>query len=412
MPTIYVHKVDRGIKIGYTDNYEQRKRQYSSHGDTIIELGLYEILDKKQDDELKRILYKLGKNVKIPKQSTTEVYDLTEHEAKDICQYLETNKEISEEIVMSILNPAPKFTMTTKTMEEFKQKYGNTYVTYRHQRAPQEVQIGRLRSYIMSSYMKPTFYLTPIILAKNKYDQYDIIDGNHRSIAISRIPNGHPSLKQQIHLNIKETVTNNIEMTQIFRNINEALPMSKLYVADDFLSNTLEDTFKQINQVYARDSAKDCVKITMFQTYINKSTLREFITRENVIYLIHNDHIKGIQEKEIFFVIRDLNTVAYNAIIDVAGFDIFRSKFPKDYDERMQDLISYLRNFNKRVKDDNLDTLQKVIDDIRRSIVSESVIPRNSMKTKVEFKKETKEPFVLGLFKIDLLELFKMFVVS
>lgn len=407
MPKVYVHKVDRGIKIGYAADYEKRKKQHATHGDTIVELGIYEFNNKKLDDDLKKILYELGKNIVIPGQSSTEVYSLTPHEAKTICSYVETNQDITKDIVSNILKPTIKFNMITKTLGEYKIKYGNTYVPFKHQRPAQEKQVKALYDYITNSYMKDTFYLTPIILIKNIHEQYEIIDGNHRSLAISRIPNEHPALKQLIHINIKEQETSDKDMILMFRNINSAVPMSQLYMADDYIEDMIEHTTDQLNKIYTFDSIKNEEKTDMFQSFINTSKIAELITRDNINNLIQNDHIKGIEHNDIINFIRDLNTLAYNNIEQKAGFDIFRAELPDEIDNIIEDNVyEYCKEINPRINAKNKAKIKKAIYAIRETISNKNVVVRSGAKKKPIPKKETKEPFVLGLFNIPLYDLY------
>lgn len=410
MPIEYVHKVDRGIKIGYATDYEKRKKQHATHGDTIVELGLYEFNSKKLDDDLKSILHKMGKNVVIPGQSSTEVYDLASHEAKAICSYIQTHQKVSREIIESILNPTPKFAMSIQTLGEFKLKYGNTYVPFRHQRPAQEKQVKILYEYITNSYMQDTFYLTPIILVKNKNEQYEIIDGNHRSIAISRIPLGHPSLKQSIHINIKESETDDKSMIQMFRNINSAVPMSQLYIADDYIEDMVKFTSEQLNKIYPGNVVRDDEKVIAFQSYINVAKIAELITRDNINNLIQNERIKGIEQTDILHFVKDLNTIAYNNLEQLLGFDVFRVDLSDDdsaeIDDIIQNIYDYCKTINDRITAKNLAMLKRAIYAIRDATKYQGVIVKKAMKNKIQVKKETRDPFVLGLFNIPLYELY------
>ena len=88
---IYAHKVEKGVKIGWTTNYKKTMATYGRHGDELKEIKIVEVKSESIDQKLKKILYDLKLNVKINEQSTTEVYNLTEEQVTEILNYIKND---------------------------------------------------------------------------------------------------------------------------------------------------------------------------------------------------------------------------------------------------------------------------------------------------------------------------------
>ena len=119
---IYAHAVESGVKIGWSTNYKNRMRSYTSHGDNIRELATCHA-SIEYDQVIKRALIDLGRQVKIPDQeSSTEVYNITGTQAIEILNYLNNKKTINAQIIANIIMPESIWSIEKISLLEIKKQ--------------------------------------------------------------------------------------------------------------------------------------------------------------------------------------------------------------------------------------------------------------------------------------------------
>ena len=310
----YAHAVEHGVKIGTTINYKVTLSTYSRHGDKINELAVCKCTNKSIDAHLKDYLKRLNTNVKIEGQSSTEVYAITHEQACEIIKYIQINNNISFEVVQNIIAPVAIYEVKTVPMLYIKQKYGSQIIPYKYQRDPDIVHSEEINTYIKLKYMERHFNLSMIVLCKSTIaDQYEIIDGNHRCLAISQIPLGHPCLARGIQLTIYNETLTPLELMDIFRDLNQAKPMSDIYIKDNYIESYRVKIIQQLLEIYP-----NCISNISYITYSNQipvEKVKSFVTSDIIVSLIKSRVIEGRGYEELLQYIININNVL-NLIID------------------------------------------------------------------------------------------------
>ena len=410
---IYAHKVESGIKIGYSSNYKSRLSQYKSHGDIIKEIKVVNIISKDIDDILKKYLYQLGLNIQIPNQTTsTEVYNLDETKVLLLLNYIENNDNILYENVETIcMNNV--WTQKIITLSEFRNLYAIFYVDFPYQRPVDEKHASTISNYIMDNYSNVCYNLQSITVLKIKNNKYEIVDGAHRTKAILDIPEGHPSLKSNILLTICNLILDENRRINIFRNINNCKPMADIFVKENYLK-TLSDYLKtELKKNYNFDCVLD-KKRNNATEYITYNEIDEFTTSKNITDLLKLNMVKGLDHKEFLYLLIDINNGLYQAYVELLGYDVFTGK-PIDNildnnvvdDDELNDdtnnVVNDEINWNDTVKFYNIHNknnrltvtpFKKVCNKIKNNYYKSNTIVKKRGQVR---KKITKVPFLLGL---------------
>jgi hypothetical protein len=308
---IYAHQVDAGIKIGWTTNYKQRCKTYASHGDTIQEIAVCRTATIEHDTIIKKALVNLGRQVKIADQSSTEVYQLSAAQARDIVAYLSLRGVISEQIIANILAPESVWQVEKITLRDIKRQYGGQLVPFKFQRDPTIKHTEEIREYIMTCYMEPWFRIPEITLCRLDDMRSEILDGNHRCIAVSQIPDDHPALSLSISCCRAVRLTEP-EKIRVFRDLNKSKPMPDIYVKENYIEY-------YTGKVNAQLIARYGPEINTPRPFSDR--VAQFITSENIISLINTGDIQGIGYRELYNYIVQLNDLVLSVYNYVAQHD-------------------------------------------------------------------------------------------
>lgn len=310
MTTIYyyAHAVEHGVKIGTTINYKATLSTYSRHGDKITEIAVGKCTNKSIDSHLKEYLKRLNTNVKIDMQSSTEVYAITHEQASEIISYIQRNNSIKFEVVQNIISPVSMYEVKTVPMLYIKQRYGSQIIPYKYQRDPDIVHSEEINIYIKLKYMERHFNLSMIVLCKSVVDdQYEIIDGNHRCLAISQIPAGHPCLARGIQLTIYNEQLTPLELMDIFRDLNQAKPMSDIYIKDNYIESYRTKIIERLNM-----SFPNCLSYMQLITYSHQMSIekiKSFVTSDVIVSLVKSRIIEGRGYEELLQYIININNI-------------------------------------------------------------------------------------------------------
>jgi hypothetical protein len=162
--------------------------------------------------------------------------------------------------------------------------------------------------------MERHFNLSMIVLCKSTVDdQYEIIDGNHRCLAISQIPAGHPCLARDIQLTIYNETLTPLELMDIFRDLNQAKPMSDIYIKDNYIESYRAKITQQLLEIYP-----NCISHVQYITYshqISIEKIKSFVTSNVIVSLIKSRIIEGRGYEELLQYIININNTL-NLIID------------------------------------------------------------------------------------------------
>ena len=229
--TIYSHIVENGIKIGWSTNYAQRRKQYASSGETIKPIKIINKAKKECDQIIKNTLIQLNRNVKIKDQSSTEVYNISKEQVIEMLTYIERHEgTITENIIEKIINAKTHITILTMTLKEFKEKINTTYKKFKFQRDTDEEHADNIKKFIEDKYLDDEFYLSPIVVARNKNNTYDVVDGMHRIHAIGELDDNDPCLNMLITIHQNEIVLSEQQKLLLFCNLNKAKAMAEIYI--------------------------------------------------------------------------------------------------------------------------------------------------------------------------------------
>jgi hypothetical protein len=357
--TIYAHLVESGVKIGWSTDYKQRKRSYMSHGDIIREIALA-TADQKYDQIIKLAL--ADQRIKINDQSSTEVYQITDTQAKEILTYLHKNKTINARIITNILSPGSAWCIEKIKLADIKTKYGNLLIPFKFQREPTIKHIDEIRDYILTCYMEPWFRIPEVTFCHDaKSEVREILDGNHRCLAISQLPADHPALS--MYVNCSTALLTDVEKIRVFRDLNKSKPMPDIYVRDNYIAYYTEKVTTLIATRYGA-AVTEKSKLSA-KPFVEKIT--EFINSENIILLINLNEISGIGYRELYTWIVSLNDLliqVYNFVNEapeshqLTGLDcqtvwqaiceLNTASYPlKDFNEA---LVEINRGINKKIK--------------------------------------------------------------
>ena len=344
---IYAHAVESGIKIGWSTNYKNRMRSYASHGDNIRELATCRVTIE-YDQIIKRALIGLGRQVKIPGQeSSTEVYQITDAQAIEILNYLNNKKTISAQIIANIIMPESIWSIEKISLLEIKKQYGNQLIPFKFQRDPTLKHTEEIRNYITGCYMEAWFRIPEITLCRLD-QQYEILDGNHRCIAISQIPDDHPALSLVINCAKASKLTES-EKIRVFRDLNKSKPMPDIYVKDNYCAYYVDKILTALITKYG-EVINERPKITSARPFAER--IQQFVTNENIIKLINNGDICGIGYRELYNYIVYLNDLVlsvYNFVSDV------ESQQPVEYKAmcELNGAVYSIKEFNEVIDDIN-----------------------------------------------------------
>jgi hypothetical protein len=311
----YAHAVEHGIKIGTTINYKDTISKYSRHGDKINEIIVVKCNNKSLDEILKKSFKLLNICVKIPNQATTEVYSMTHDQAIEILKYIEINNNISHEVIQNIISPISIWETKTVPLLFIKQRYGSSIIPYKYQRDPDIIHSDEIGIYIKSKYMERYFNLSNIVLCKSDIDdQYEIIDGNHRCLAISRINTTHPCLLRTIQITIYNIQLTPVELMDIFRDLNQAKPMSEIYIRDNYIESYRAKIIHRLLERYPECISN--ISFISYSTQISIEKINSFITSNVIVSLVKSRKIEGRGYEELLQIIINTNNILCS-ILDI-----------------------------------------------------------------------------------------------
>lgn len=339
---LYAYKVTAGIKIGTTINLEKRKTQHSSAGNEIEFFATVKINKKELDGVLKASLIELGKQIKQKNSSSTEVFRVSEEETKAIFSYIKTFQIINTEILRRILEADTVCEQKISTLKELKENYSNgTFVNFKYQRIPDTDHVNDIRKYIMENYMRLTFVLPPVVIIKQK-DNYEVVDGMHRCMAIKEIPDDHPCLKYKISISCYNKNLADSDRIVIFRAINKSKPVHEIYLDPNATKSILTKAAGQLQ----KDFGTSIIEKNATNIYIEKQHLVDLFTMDNINLLLQKNKIKGLTEKELYKLILDVNTFIYTNIMEIDN-DLFNTDY--DYEEMSEEALDSIHVFLQRV---------------------------------------------------------------
>lgn len=302
-----------------------------------------------------------------------------------------------------------------QSLLDIKKMYGSKIIRYRHQRPIVNQHILEIKNYIESSYNKKEFYLPPIVLVPNNNDQYEIIDGLHRCVAIAeKINENHPCMNITTLVLYKDILADSTAAMKLFMNINKARPMPCLYFEDDYIEKIYNNTVAKLKKMYGVDIINDTDKFIM-TSKLNTNKLNSIINNQYIESLIINDKIIGLDNNEIFKLIRNSNNAAINYInvhMEINVFEQFNNLTNTQKRELSEFINKVLDTYNKEInlnsKSINLQA-NTILTNIK-NIVDRWNIIKNSKNNNtiniIDYK-----PMVLGLFpKIPILELEQVFI--
>jgi len=396
---LYAHRVPNGIKIGYADNYEKRKSQYASSGEIINLIRKIEIDDFSIDANLKKGLIDLNYRVVIKGQNSTEVYNLNNLQLNKIFDYIESEQSIDTNTLEKLINIIPVWEYKYITMREYKKLYKKQYIKFKYQRNVVLDHVDEIVKYMCDNYQKPIYYMPPIIAVKNG-NTYAILDGLHRSEAITQINDTHDILNTNILIHQRNEILSDEECISIFKSINSSKPVPKLYIESNFIEKIHSDTITIFKKRFGNDAITDDID----------DKLTEFITNDNIIKLIDDGKINGIDSKEIANILIDLNDKIDGLISGMAGGELILSSTISINNQQItpdqyKEILELYRIFNKNNKYLE-EPLKKKLETIRKNT-----------KTVIISKKKTinkYEPLTLSLIRknsyINVLENIKQII--
>lgn len=302
-----------------------------------------------------------------------------------------------------------------KTLLDIKNMYGSKIIRYRHQRPIVNEHILDIKEYIEEFYDKKEFYLPPIVLVANNNDQYEIIDGLHRCVSIAeKINEKHPCMNTYIYIIYKDIMAESTDAIKLFMNINKARPMPRLYFEPDYINKIYSDTVRSLDIIY--DDIIINSNRNIISSKINKYKLDEIINAENIEKLIINGDITGLDNNEIFKLIRKCNDYAIddiNRYMNLSVFDNFDSLNNTNKIKLVDFINTIIHMYNKTI---NINAERNNLKASTILPIISSIIERwNYVKSKrINIKKNIRyKPMVLGLFpKIPILELESVFIKS
>jgi hypothetical protein len=289
-----------------------------------------------------------------------------------------------------------------KTLLDIKNMYGSKIIRYRHQRPINTEHTLEIKEYIETSYNKEEFYLPPIILVPNNNDQFEIIDGLHRCAAIAeKINENHTCLNSTTYIIYKNIKADTISAMQLFMNINKAKPMPRLYFEDDYIKKLETTIILRLKKVYGADIINDTDKYVL-SSKLNKYKLSEIINTEFIEKLIINNEITGLDNNEIYKIIKKTNNIAINYINTYMELDIF-SQFEKLNNKNKVDLAEFINkviqtyNRTNNIKQNDLQ-VNTIINIIKSIIERWNNVKRKYLKVENNVNILEYKPMVLCLF--------------
>jgi hypothetical protein len=303
--------------------------------------------------------------------------------------------------------------MFQKTLLDIKNMYGSKIIRYRHQRPLVSDHATELKEYIETTYNKDEFYLPPIVLVPNDNDQYEIIDGIHRCVAIAeKINEKHPCMNTHIYVIYKNIQANTHAAMKLFMNINKARPMPRLYFEENYIKKIYKNTETSIKYIYGSSIINDkenCTKCDI-SSKLNYYKLDEIINTNNIELLIINNDITGLDNNEIFKLIQKTN----NSIIEKINFhmqiDVFNT-FDSLTNNHKIKLVNFINKVlithNAECNVLQANTILRII----KLIIDRWKEVKKNLQNKKKVNILTFKPMVLGLFpKIPILELEQVFI--
>ncbi len=276
------------------------------------------------------------------------------------------------------------------TIREFRINYGVKYKAFRFQRPTDPKRIPEIVKYINLNYKNPEFHMPSIILAKIN-NQYEIIDGMHRSEAFCALEDSHPILQRQIILTKYSDLTYP-QAQKLFFAINSNKQVPKLYLDINYIADLQKYISESIGKKYSKKIIKPDVKHG-FQPYITNDKLNEFCSAESITALLEKGIINVADNQEILNILIRFNEELYNTCIGLLGHDIFdgNQSVEKNTTADWSALLVVLSDLN-RGSNYKLETLQKTLQKIK-----DELNERRQLIIEKKFKNKSLAPFLLGL---------------
>ncbi len=383
---LYAYKVSLGIKIGYSGDYDKRKKQHQTSGEIIKEIRVISIENKDIDINLKKLLFDLGKRVNIENSTCTEVYKITINQLNLIFDHIVNHNNINKIVLNRIFNNTrnPEIISIKSYVERVKNNY---YYHFKHQRPIDIKHVDKIYNYIMNNYNSNYFYLSSILINIDV-----ILDGMHRTEAFIKIydefinnPFGEEILNSVILLDHINKELTEIEQLQLFCKFNSDKPMSPLYFDSDYTDRLFNKCLENLRKKYGKNSIVRDIKSSSVQENIKKFQIRE-LCEEYYVKLIGMEIISGSIENELSELIIKTNDIYVSGLCEyIENYDIFNRGYDvKNYEKNICDYINKINDYQYS----------------SNTIMKKFLIIRDNCNI------NKNEPFILGMFpKFNLFEL-------
>lgn len=360
MQGFYCIEYPKGIKIGWGKDIDKRLSSHKSSGASIKNFARLEFDDEEVDRTLRKIMVelKLGADV-IDNDQTTEVYKITPDQARKILEYIETTREITKEFIIDLMDGKDEPLHTQISYSDIRDYYGSRYKRPAYQRDVDKEHVNSIKEYIEKNYYSRSFYLPPILLARESSDneKYIIIDGQHRCAAIHEINKHNPCMNKKISATIFPVLPMSKQIS-LFKSINSSKPMPAVKIADNYMAHVKGKVVKSLSSKFGENTVD--VNTKLFNTLFCDDTLNK---------LLDYEVIADISDTAICEVIVDVNDIFIENISTVVGrstyLNIDKDKDKdKDKEKENKEAVELGKSLSDLVKF-NKNGLKKVVGDIR-----------------------------------------------
>jgi hypothetical protein len=310
-------------------------------------------------------------------------YSINSIDATNILVHVDKNKNINETDIKRILGKIIQPKIEFITYKQFQKEYGKKYVKYKYNRDVDKDHVESLIKYITDTFWDDSFILPNITVARGTDNTYYILDGGHRSEAISKLDPESPIVENGIlSIVTKDTIMSEEQILSMFQAINKNNPLSRVYIDRINMEKLRNDVINILeNSYYMKCIAYDEKYIQMPKSSLHYSMIKNFISIRNIDKFLNAGWIKLITPQEIANILIKFNKKFYN-YINYIDKDFFRKEL--DFTDRSKVGI---RELVKSINEGKLPLVRQLYKEIReiRDLFS-------------RYKSPTKKvPFLLGL---------------
>lgn len=291
-------------------------------------------------------------------------YGLTIKEVHAIFTYIETHRGITPDIIRNILIPDIRSKSYERTLYTIKHQWNrNELVKFRYQRKEIPEQIEQIKTYILENYMMPSFSLNTLLVCKNDNGIYEILDGMHRCLAISQIPDDEPCLKQPIRIECH--MCNNIaDKLRLFKSINLSKPIAHAEITEEEINHIRSEVKSMILTNYGNVLCYDARIKSVYTDRMYSVYLYDLLTCSNLNTLLNCGKITTFEPLLIFKYIEMINDKLTKCFRNTSQ-QLFINECKLD-GESIAEIanICYTIN-NTKITKERLAKFEKVANDIR-----------------------------------------------